>query len=111
MFREWFENWVKMQPYFGYEEADPALLERDEEGYADATVHAAWMGFVAREKAFIEAALTMHPANYELPDALSGNDWMKLRDWFADPARKRANSAFTAGAARDAATAFEASKL
>ncbi len=35
-------------------------------------------------------------------------DWQKLRDWFANPKRKPANVAFTAGAARDAATAWEA---
>ena len=44
-------------------------------------------------------------------DKLSLPDWMRLRDWFADPNRKPANIAFTAGAARDAATAFEASGL
>jgi hypothetical protein len=61
--------------------------------------------------AITDAEISALPANYEFPDALSGNEWLKLRDWFADPARKRATSAFTAGAARDAATAFEAAVI
>lgn len=38
---------------------------------------------------------------------LSALDFTRLRDWFADPQRKSAMLAFTAGPARDAAAAFE----
>lgn len=41
-------------------------------------------------------------------DKLSYHDWVRLKDWFASNPRKHATLAFTAGAARDAATAFEA---
>lgn len=42
-----------------------------------------------------------------MTDNLSEYDWDKLVAWMRDPVRKPANTAFTAGAARDAATAFE----
>lgn len=41
---------------------------------------------------------------------LSALDFTRLRDWFADPQRKPAILAFTAGPARDAAAAFESAK-
>lgn len=41
------------------------------------------------------------------PDQLTAEDWVKLRNWAQDDNRAPANTAFTAGAARDAATAFE----
>lgn len=41
-------------------------------------------------------------------NGLSPGDYRKLAAWFADPKRKPALTAFTAGAARDAASAFEA---
>lgn len=41
------------------------------------------------------------------PDQLTAEDWVKLRNWAQDDNRALANTAFTAGAARDAATAFE----
>jgi hypothetical protein len=44
------------------------------------------------------------------PDNITASEWKRLRDWFADPQRKPANTAFTAGAARDAATAFESAR-
>jgi len=40
---------------------------------------------------------------------MSPEDWVRLRDWFRNPNRYGANVAFTAGDARDAATAFESS--
>lgn len=43
-------------------------------------------------------------------DTFSADEWIRLRDWMADPARRPANSAFTAGPARDAATAFESAQ-
>lgn len=43
-------------------------------------------------------------------DTFSSDEWIRLRDWMADPARRPANSAFTAGPARDAATAFESAQ-
>lgn len=57
-------------------------------------------GIAALEKAASESKV----------DALSADEWMRLRDWMADPARKPANSAFTSGAVRDAATAFESAQ-
>lgn len=39
--------------------------------------------------------------------SMSVEDWIRLRDWMADPDRRKANSAFTAGPAREAAYAFE----
>jgi hypothetical protein len=44
--RSSFEAWAEMQAYFGYEEGDQLLLERDGEGYTDSCVHAAWMGYL-----------------------------------------------------------------
>jgi hypothetical protein len=46
--RSKFEAWAVQQAYFGYEAADKTMFERDGEGYTDAAVHAAWMGWVAR---------------------------------------------------------------
>lgn len=109
--RQAFETWVKSHPYFGYAAGNQSLLERDGEGYLFPGVHAAWLGFVARSETDIDAKVSERPANYDFPDALSGNEWLKLRDWFANPDRKRANLAFTAGAARDAATAFESAGI
>lgn len=40
-------------------------------------------------------------------DNLSAYDFDRLVSWFRDPHRQPAHLAFTAGAARDAATAFE----
>lgn len=45
------------------------------------------------------------------PDSLTVHDWRKLAAWWADPARKPAMFAFTQGAARDAATAYEFSMV
>ncbi|KWU23441.1 hypothetical protein [Burkholderia cenocepacia] len=44
----------------------------------------------------------------EGPDLLTAEEWVKLRDWAQDDDRAPAKTAFTAGAARDAASAFEA---
>jgi hypothetical protein len=41
------------------------------------------------------------------PDVLTAEDWVKLRNWAQNDERSPANTAFTAGAARDAASAFE----
>ena len=45
-------------------------------------------------------------------DSLTASEWMRLKAWFmdylcCDVEQKPANLSFTAGAARDAATAFE----
>ena len=40
-------------------------------------------------------------------DSLTASEWLRLSAWFADPDRKPAITSFTAGACRDAATAFE----
>jgi hypothetical protein len=40
-----FEAWVLTEAYFGYEPgAEDQALARDDAGYADACVHAAWLG-------------------------------------------------------------------
>lgn len=46
-----------------------------------------------------------------LPDAITAFEYQRLRDWFSDPKRKPSHLAFTAGAARDAASAFEMSQV
>lgn len=40
-------------------------------------------------------------------DGLSAYDYRKLVEWFIDDNRNPATTAFTAGAAKDAATAYE----
>jgi len=39
--REIFEAWIVNQPFFGYD----TTLAHDGDGYTDACVHAAWMGY------------------------------------------------------------------
>lgn len=46
--RGMFDRWVLETPYFGYESGDIAAVDRDGEGYEDATVHAAWLGYKLR---------------------------------------------------------------
>ena len=44
------------------------------------------------------------------PDCLTSSEWLRLRDWAVEAingAAKPVNTSFTAGAARDAASAFE----
>lgn len=41
-----FEKWARQQPYFGYDNTSGVMFDRDVDGYTDACVHAAWMGFV-----------------------------------------------------------------
>ena len=44
--REVFEKWVcSTHWYFGYAPGDHKIVERDDDGYADACVHAAWIGY------------------------------------------------------------------
>lgn len=40
-------------------------------------------------------------------DGIPAGEWLRLVEWFADSRRKPADTAFTAGACRDAARAFE----
>ena len=46
--RGMFERWVLDTPYFGYESGDGTAIDRDGDGYEDATVHAAWLGYKLR---------------------------------------------------------------
>ena len=46
--RQHFEQWILTQPYFGYDLGDTSVLDRDADGYQDACVHAAWMGYQLR---------------------------------------------------------------
>jgi len=44
--RREFEMWAITQVYFGYPDPENSdMFERDGEGYTDACVQAAWMGF------------------------------------------------------------------
>ena len=47
-YRQHFEQWILTQPYFGYDLGDTSVLDRDADGYQDACVHAAWMGYQLR---------------------------------------------------------------
>lgn len=55
-------------------------------------------------------AVLEEAAATSVSDALSAEDWIRLRDWMADPKRGPAATQFTAGAMRDAATAFESAE-
>jgi len=86
--------------------------ELDSRTARDATLRS--MGMDAREKSVVgpvwDAAWRTAVRACAIaggPDQLTAEDWVKLRNWAQDDNRAPANTAFTAGAARDAATAFE----
>jgi hypothetical protein len=71
--RNSFEAWAEMQAYFGYEEGDQLLLERDGEGYTDSCVHAAWMSYLLQKERILrkvaEGLLCAHKAVLPSPNA------------------------------------------